>query len=190
MHREPWIHFCGPKDLVAREDVLGRVPVSRAHRARPQAVRVLLAGASDVFRWSSAAEMAERVKARFDRWRAVDELLQSPAIQNNLIGGSPAWRSALRQIVEVARFTNAAVLLIGESGTGKELIGRLVHALDPKVSGNELVIVDCTTIAPELSGSEFFGHERGAFTGAVGARDGAFAGAHGGTLFLDEVGEL
>jgi len=238
MHREPWIHFCGPKDLVARQGILDSlsshgvvtrsldinapsdegivcfssiddalyelvrelshnrdkrvlaVPVAGAQLDSAQAWRLMLAGASDVFRWSSASEMAERVKARFDRWRAVDELLQSPTVQKNLIGGSPAWRSALRQIVEVARFTNAAVLLMGESGTGKELIGRLVHELDPTVSGSELVIVDCTTIAPELSGSEFFGHERGAFTGAVGARDGAFADAHGGTLFLDEVGEL
>src|SRR5882757_4347766 len=238
MHREPWIHFCGPKDLLARQAILDSlsshgvatrsldintpseegiicfssidndlyefvrevshsrekrvlaVPVAGAQLDSAQAWRLLLAGASDVFLSSSASAMAERVKARFDRWRAVDELLQSPAVQNNLIGGSPAWRSALRQIVEVARFTDAAVLLIGESGTGKELVGRLVHELDPQVSRNELVIVDCTTIAPELSGSEFFGHERGAFTGAVGTRDGAFAGAHRGTLFLDEVGEL
>jgi transcriptional regulator with GAF, ATPase, and Fis domain len=238
MHREPWIHFCGPKDLLSRQAVLDSlsshgvatrsldinapsddgiicfssidddlyefvrevshnrekrvlaVPVAGAQLDSAQAWRLLLAGASDAFLWSEASEMAERVKARFERWHAVDELLQSPAIQRNLIGGCPAWRSALRQIVEVARFTNAAVLLIGESGTGKELVGRLIHELDPHVSGNELVIVDCTTIAPELSGSEFFGHERGAFTGAVGTRDGAFAGAHGGTLFLDEVGEL
>jgi transcriptional regulator with GAF, ATPase, and Fis domain len=238
MHQEPWIHFCGPKDLAARQAIVDSlssngvvtrsldanapsdegiicfsnidddlyefvrevscnrekrvlaVPVAGAQLDSEQAWRLLLAGASDVFLWSSASEMAEKVKARFDRWRAVDELLQSPAVQQNLVGRSPAWRSMLRQIVEVARFTNAAVLLIGESGTGKELVARLVHDLDPRASGNELVIVDCTTIAPELSGSEFFGHERGAFTGAVGTRDGAFAAAHGGTLFLDEVGEL
>jgi transcriptional regulator with GAF, ATPase, and Fis domain len=238
MHQEPWIHFCGPKDLSVRRAIIDSlsnngivtrsldinapsdegiicfssidddlyefvrevscnrekrvlaVPVAGAQFDSEQAWRLLLAGASDVFLWSSASEMAEKVKARFDRWRAVDELLQSPAVHQNLVGRSPAWRSVLRQIVEVARFTNAAVLLIGESGTGKELVARLVHELDPRASGNELVIVDCTTIAPELSGSEFFGHERGAFTGAVGARDGAFAAAHGGTLFLDEVGEL
>ena len=238
MHREPWIHFSGPPDLLARQAVLDTlsnhgiatcsldinapsdegiicfssinddlydlvrevshnpdkrvlaVPFAGAQLDNAQAWRLRRAGASDVFLWSSASEMAERVKARFDRWRAVDELLQSPTIQRNLIGRSPAWRSALRQIVEVARFTDAAVLLIGESGTGKELVGRLVHELDPQVSQNDLVIVDCTTIAPELSGSEFFGHERGAFTGAIGTRDGAFAEAHGGTLFLDEVGEL
>lgn len=238
MHREPWIHFCGPKDPPVRkaildslsatgiairsldinapsgegiicfssvdEDLYGflrevshnrekrvlAVPLSGAQLDSTQAWRLLLAGASDVFHWSSAAEMAERVKARFDRWRSVDELLQSPAIQKDLVGASPAWRSVMRQIVEVARFTAAAVLLIGESGTGKELIGRLIHDLDPRTSDSELVIVDCTTIVPELSGSEFFGHERGAFTGAVGRRDGAFAMADGGTLFLDEIGEL
>jgi transcriptional regulator with GAF, ATPase, and Fis domain len=166
------------------------VAIGGAQLDSAQAWRLLLAGASDVFLWSSASEMAERVKARFDRWSAVDELLQSPAVQKNLIGGSPAWQSVVRQIIEVARFTDAAVLLIGESGTGKELIGRLIHDLGRHATENELVVVDCTTIVPELSGSEFFGHERGAFTGAVGARDGAFAAAHGGTLFLDEVGEL
>jgi transcriptional regulator with GAF, ATPase, and Fis domain len=65
-----------------------------------------------------------------------------------------------------------------------------VHSLDPALKRRELVTVDCTTIVPTLSGSEFFGHERGAFTGAVAARDGAFARADGGILFLDEVGEL
>jgi transcriptional regulator with GAF, ATPase, and Fis domain len=173
-----------------REKRVLAVPVAGVRLDSEQAWRLLLAGASDVFLGSSASEMAERVKARFERWRVVDELLQSPAIKKNLIGGSPAWRSALRQIVEVARFTNTAVLLIGESGTGKEMVGRLVHELDPRNASKQLVVVDCTTIAPELSGSEFFGHERGAFTGAVGTRDGAFAEADGGTLFLDEVGEL
>ncbi len=114
----------------------------------------------------------------------------SPPVQSSLVGTSPAWRSVLRRIVEVARFTDASVLLIGESGTGKELIARLIHELDDRTPSRECVILDCTTIVPELSGSEFFGHERGAFTGAVAMREGAFALADGGTLFLDEVGEL
>jgi transcriptional regulator with GAF, ATPase, and Fis domain len=82
------------------------------------------------------------------------------------------------------------VLITGESGTGKELVSRLIHTLDPGVERRELVILDCTTIVPELIGSELFGHERGAFTGATGARDGAFALSDHGTLFLDEIGEL
>jgi len=96
----------------------------------------------------------------------------------------------LRQVVEVARFTDAAILICGESGTGKELVARLIHTLDARPGKRDLVVLDCATIVPELSGSEFFGHERGAFTGAVTARDGAFALADRGTLFLDEVGDL
>jgi transcriptional regulator with GAF, ATPase, and Fis domain len=155
-----------------------------------QSWELLHAGASDVLSWTSAADIAARIKARFEHWRAVDVLLDSPPVQSSLVGTSPAWRSVLRRIVEVARFTDASVLLIGESGTGKELIARLIHELDDRTPSRECVILDCTTIVPELSGSEFFGHERGAFTGAVAMREGAFALADGGTLFLDEVGEL
>jgi transcriptional regulator with GAF, ATPase, and Fis domain len=155
-----------------------------------QVWQLLHAGASDLLTWSSAAGVAERIKARFARWQAVDALMQSAAVMDRLVGVSAAWRATLRQTIEIARFTSAFVLLIGESGTGKELLARLVHELDSNAAGSELVVVDCTTIVPELSGSEFFGHERGAFTGAVAMRDGAFAAADGGALFLDEVGEL
>ena len=82
------------------------------------------------------------------------------------------------------------MLLVGESGTGKELVARLLHDLDPRPDKGNLVLLDCATVVPSLSGSEFFGHEKGAFTGATTARDGAFARADRGTLFLDEVGEL
>lgn len=151
---------------------------------------LLKAGASDVFAWDHSPEPAHEIAARFERWRQVDQIIQSPLVRENLIGQSQAWIRVLRQIVEVARFTDASVLITGESGTGKELIARLIHTLDVRKNKRDLVVSDCTTIVPELSGSEFFGHERGAFTGAVTARDGAFALADGGTLFLDEVGEL
>jgi transcriptional regulator with GAF, ATPase, and Fis domain len=128
--------------------------------------------------------------ARLQRWQQVDDLLLSPLVQDNLRGAGRAWRRTLRQVVEVAAFTDANVLLIGESGTGKELTARLIHTLDRRTDKGQLVVLDCTTVMPELAGSEFFGHERGAFTGATGPRDGAFALANGGTLFLDEVGEL
>jgi transcriptional regulator with GAF, ATPase, and Fis domain len=120
----------------------------------------------------------------------VDTLMHSPIVQQTLIGQSRKWKAVLRQVVEVAHFTDASVMIQGESGTGKELVARVIHNLDSRQNKGALVVLDCTTIVPTLSGSEFFGHERGAFTGAIAARDGAFAMADGGTLFLDEIGEL
>ncbi|MEM9762776.1 MAG: sigma 54-interacting transcriptional regulator [Pseudomonadota bacterium] len=140
--------------------------------------------------WNRVPTPAQAIAARFERWAAVDQLLASPVVQQNLVGESRAWTSTLRRVIEIARFSPASLLLVGESGTGKELVARLVHALDARPGKKKLVVLDCTTVAPELAGSEFFGHEKGAFTGAVSARDGAFALADGGTLFLDEVGEL
>ncbi|MBI5566766.1 MAG: sigma-54-dependent Fis family transcriptional regulator [Chloroflexi bacterium] len=166
------------------------IATSRQALDHDSAWRMLQAGAADVFAWDAVNNPAAVIAARLRRWQAVDQLLQSPLVRNNLVGRSPAWLAVLRQIVEVARFTDAPILITGETGTGKELLARLVHTLDLRRSKRDLIVLDCTTIVPELSGSEFFGHERGAFTGAVAARDGAFALADGGTLFLDEVGDL
>ena len=152
--------------------------------------RLLRNGASDVFAWNHSTHPAREIVARFERWQKVDEVVASPMVRENLVGYNPTWISVLRQIVEVASFTDASVLIGGESGTGKELVARLIHSLDIQRQKRDLVVLDCTTIVPELSGSEFFGHERGAFTGAVATRDGVFALANAGTLFLDEVGEL
>ena len=132
----------------------------------------------------------EVVAARLRRWAAIDQLLSRPGLGLEIVGDSPGFLGFLQGLVEVAAFTTASILLIGESGTGKEQLARLVHALDPRAAKGPLVTLDCTTVAPELAASEFFGHERGAFTGALAARDGAFCRADGGTLFLDEVGEL
>jgi transcriptional regulator with GAF, ATPase, and Fis domain len=151
--------------------------------------RLLEVGASDVLVWKGPRTAAD-VAARLARWVEIDELVDSPALRQCLVGRSLPWRRVLRRVVEVARFTASSVLITGESGTGKELVARLVHELDPRPDKGELVVVDCTTVVPTLSGSEFFGHERGAFTGAVATRQGAFARANRGTLFLDEVGEL
>lgn len=151
--------------------------------------RLLASGASDVVRWDNPSQVAADVVHRFERWREVDLLLDSPCF-DELIGTSRPWRNAMRQVVEAARFSDACMLITGESGTGKEQVARVVHALDARKGKRDFIVVDCTTIIPGLSGSEFFGHERGAFTGAAAARDGAFALADGGTMFLDEVGEL
>jgi transcriptional regulator with GAF, ATPase, and Fis domain len=94
----------------------------------------------------------------------------------------------LRQVEMVAR-TDATVLILGESGTGKELIAREIHK-NSRRSERPLIRVNCASIPRELYESEFFGHIKGAFTGAVKDRAGRFEAAHGGTLFLDEVGEI
>lgn len=151
---------------------------------------LLRAGASDVLAWDASATPAEDVVRRLRRWAAVDRLVASPLATDNLVGAGAAWQLLLREIVEMAAFGDASVLITGESGTGKELVARLVHALDPRRGDEQLVLLDCTTIVPSLAGSEFFGHEKGVFTGALASRDGAFALADRGTLFLDEVGEL
>jgi transcriptional regulator with GAF, ATPase, and Fis domain len=147
-------------------------------------------GASDVIPFRNDAQAAADIMERIVRWDAIDAMVASDVVQANLVGPSAVWTAALRQIVEIARYTDAPCLIGGETGTGKELAARLIHTLDPRPRKGNLVLVDCTTLAPELTGSELFGHERGAFTGAISPRDGACALADGGTLFLDEIGEL
>ena len=100
--------------------------------------------------------------------------------------------SALRRVMDVsnqAAPSSATVLLLGESGTGKELIARHIHGRSSRASG-PFVAVNCSAIPESILEGELFGHERGAFTGAVARRDGRFARAAGGSLFLDEIGEL
>jgi two-component system, NtrC family, nitrogen regulation response regulator NtrX len=105
-----------------------------------------------------------------------------------MIGSSPAFLRAVEQASMAAR-SDARVLLIGESGTGKELLAEHIHRSSPFASG-PFVKVNCAAIPTELLETELFGHEKGAFTGAAGARRGKFELADGGTLFLDEIGDL
>jgi transcriptional regulator with GAF, ATPase, and Fis domain len=181
--------FVGQISRNGMERVLA-VALSRSALCAGSTWRLLQNGASDVFAWDHSGNPAGEIAARFTRWDSVDGVVHSPLVENTLVGKSAAWIHLLRQIVEIAKFTDASVLIMGESGTGKELVARMIHDFDPRSHKRNLVILDCTTIVPELSGSEFFGHERGAFTGAVAPRNGAFALADQGTLFLDEVGEL
>jgi len=153
-------------------------------------LQLLLAGAGDVITWTSAAQTASLIAAIISRWALVDTIVASDLVVCHVVGHGPVWRRLLRHVVEAARFTQAPVLITGETGTGKELIARLIHTLDEKRNKRDLIVVDCTTLVPELAGSELFGHQRGAFTGAIHARDGSFALADGGTLFLDEIGDL
>lgn len=105
-----------------------------------------------------------------------------------IVGRSAALQRVLRQ-VEVVAPTGSGVLILGETGTGKELIARAIHKYSSR-SGRAFVSVNCAALSPSLISSELFGHEKGAFTGAVQRRLGRFELAHGGTIFLDEIGEL
>lgn len=151
-------------------------------------------GAADVVVWDCKTDPSgnaiSSAAARLKRWQEVDSILDGELVRRNLIGDSPAWRAVLRQLIEISCFTGDDILLHGESGTGKELVTQLVHTLDRRRNKRDLIIVDCTTLVPELIGSELFGHERGAFTGAAQGREGAFSLADQGSLFLDEIGEL
>ncbi len=114
--------------------------------------------------------------------------LQSGHETEELIGPSPCLARIRSQIAMVAP-TGASVLITGESGTGKELVARAIHRLSTRAS-QPMVRVNCAAIPKDLFESEFFGHARGSFTGAIKDRTGRFELAHGGTLFLDEVGEI
>ncbi|RYZ39687.1 MAG: FHA domain-containing protein [Myxococcaceae bacterium] len=107
---------------------------------------------------------------------------------HGILGNDPSVRQLTDLIQRVAPST-AAVTILGESGTGKELVANALHACSLRAS-RPLIPVNCAAISKELIESELFGHEKGAFTGSVGARKGAFEEADGGTLFLDEIGEL
>lgn len=131
------------------------------------------------------AEMKERLAT--EKLYLEDEIRLDQNI-GNMVGEGPAFRSILKSIQIVAP-TDATVLILGETGTGKELVARAIHELSGRGKGS-FVKVNCAAIPATLLESELFGHEKGAFTGAVGQKTGRFELAHQGTLFLDEIGEM
>ncbi len=109
-------------------------------------------------------------------------------LPDDVIAESPAMRDVLREAALVAPF-DSRVLITGESGTGKDVLAKLIHAWSPR-RGRPMLAVNCAALPELLLESELFGHEKGAFTGAVDGRHGRFEEAHGGTVFLDEIGEM
>ena len=136
-----------------------------------------------------ALEEIEVLKKRLEQENEyLREEVQQAAAFGDLIGQSPALNAVARQIELVAP-TNSAVLILGESGTGKEVVAREIHRHSRRAE-RPLIKVNCAAIPRELYESEFFGHAKGAFTGALLDRAGRFELADGGTLFLDEIGEI
>jgi len=119
---------------------------------------------------------------------ALREEIDQTSMFEEIVGTSPALQEVLSRIAKVAP-SDSTVLITGETGTGKELVARAIHKHSPR-SGRAFVSVNCAAILPSLIASELFGHEKGAFTGALQRRLGRFELAEGGTIFLDEIGEL
>ena len=136
-----------------------------------------------------AFEEIEFLKARLEEENTyLREEVTSALGVGDFVGESPGLRKVMQQIKLVAP-TAAAVLVTGESGTGKELVARAIHEHSPR-KDRVLIKVNCSAVPETLFESEFFGHMRGAFTGAMKDKPGKFELADGGTLFLDEIGEV
>jgi transcriptional regulator with PAS, ATPase and Fis domain len=138
------------------------------------------------------AEAFDEIKRLKDRLHDENVVLREQIDQvfmfEEIVGSSPALKTVLSSIVKVAP-TDSTVLITGETGTGKELIARAIHKGSQR-AGQAFIAVNCASIPSSLIASELFGHEKGAFTGAVQRRQGRFELAHSGTIFLDEIGEL
>jgi len=119
---------------------------------------------------------------------ALREEIDHSSMFEEIVGSSPALCNMLAQVARVAP-TDSTVLISGETGTGKELIARAIHKRS-KRAARAFIRVHCAAIPQSLIASELFGHEKGAFTGALQRRVGRFEAAHGGTILLDEIGEL
>jgi formate hydrogenlyase transcriptional activator len=136
-----------------------------------------------------AFDQIEQLKEQLEKEKLyLEEEVRTDHNFEEIVGESAALKRILKEVDTVAP-TDSTVLILGETGTGKELIARAIHQLSPRRNG-PLVILNCAAIPAALLESELFGHERGAFTGAVTQRIGRFEQASGGTLFLDEIGEL
>jgi transcriptional regulator with GAF, ATPase, and Fis domain len=118
----------------------------------------------------------------------VDRLQATTDHFGDVIGAAPRMRELFADLDRIAA-TDMSLLIEGETGTGKDIVAEAVHRASARAEG-PFIVFDCGAVAPNLAESELFGHERGAFTGAVAARAGVFEDADGGTLFLDEIGEL
>ncbi len=146
----------------------------------------------NIIRWyATGTDIENRKRAEeriLDENVALREQIDQAFMFEEIVGSSPALQTVLSSIVKVAP-TDSTVLISGETGTGKELIARAIHKHSQR-SCQAFISVNCAAIPSSLIGSELFGHEKGAFTGAVQHRQGRFEMAHSGTIFLDEVGEL
>lgn len=171
-----------------------KVIVATGQGSRENALTAIQLGAFDFFEKPVEPEVlrliVDRARLQFDLEAEIRRLNEErgPTPINGIIGSSPQITGLLRTIEKVAP-TNITVLLLGESGTGKELLAYAVHQLSTRAKG-PFVPISCAAIPETLLESELFGHEKGAFTGAIKQTIGKIEAANGGTLFLDEIGDV
>jgi transcriptional regulator with GAF, ATPase, and Fis domain len=182
----------GGQPLVYHGEILGVLGVftrSRACGESMGSLRILADHAAAAIANARAFEENTRLREQLQLENEClrDEISDAQAF-GEIVGVSSAIRQIGEQIEQVAP-TDASVLILGESGTGKELVAREIHRRSDRAD-RPMIRVNCASVAKELYESEFFGHVKGAFTGAIKDRVGRFAAADGGTLFLDEVGEI
>jgi two-component system response regulator HydG len=171
------------------------VIIITAYASVETAVQALQAGAHDYLtKPLDIDELRFKVQQSLEFWRLKeDNILQKRRIENlfdasRIVGRSQRMKDVLETVAMVAP-TEASVLILGESGTGKELIANALHQGSSR-SDKRFIKVNCAALPETLLESELFGHEKGAFTGAIGRRPGRFELADGGTIFLDEIGEM
>ena len=172
-----------------------KVIVASGHGARESALRAIGSGAYDFYAKPVDIDELGLIVARAFHLHALEaenSRLASVPTGTNLLGGiissSPEMLKVVRTVERVAK-TDASVMLLGASGTGKELLARGLHDASDRREG-EFVAINCAAIPENLLESELFGHEKGAFTGAIKTTEGKIEQAHGGTLFLDEIGDV
>ncbi|ALE16304.1 Response regulatory protein [Altererythrobacter epoxidivorans] len=173
-----------------------KVIVASGHGARESALRAIECGAYDFYQKPVDIEALGLIVRRAfalheieeDNRRLSERVSEEKTVLGNLITGAPEMAKVARTIERVAN-TNVSVMLLGASGTGKELLARGVHDSSERRNG-PFIAINCAAIPENLLESELFGHEKGAFTGAVKTTEGKIESAHGGTLFLDEVGDI
>jgi two-component system NtrC family response regulator len=171
-HREPSIFVVDDAELAGR--LADRIALAICHHRLAEEGRLA----------AEAQERAERLEATV---HTLKEELESRG-RGRIIGVSGQWKDVMLQVARVAS-SETTVLITGESGTGKEVVSHLIHQGSPR-AGKPFVAINCAALPEQLLESELFGHEKGAFTGAIATKIGRIEQAAGGTLFLDEIGEM
>jgi transcriptional regulator with GAF, ATPase, and Fis domain len=189
--RERILSFAG-QPLIFRGEILGTLAVFSRAILSVEALEVLRTFADHAAAAYANARAFEEIDCLRKQLELENEYLREEVMEvhahGDILGESSALAKVLRQIELVAE-TDSTVLIEGESGTGKELIARAIHERS-KRADRPMIKVNCASISKDLFESEFFGHVKGSFTGAIKDRSGRFELADGGTLFLDEVGEI